>query len=506
MSDEMGSATSETDESEGGEDIFSQVLRGGGIAFVANLVSKAIGFVFNIVVAQFLGAGGYGLFVLGLTITQLAQPVALLGLPDGIVRYVSKYRSEGAAAKVRGTVFTSLLISGSLGVLFGIGAILLSRPLSARVFNDPELTEVLPIFGVAIPFFVLLQASTSVAVGFKRVEFQQAIQNIAFPLLKLGFVGGALYLGYQLVGAVSGLVLAVAVSSLAGLAVIPRVFSEIDVRGPIQTEHKTLLRYSMPVFLSGFSYLALNQFDRLILGAFRSAASVGIYNASSVLSQQGIIFFVALVTIFNPIASDLYSSGSIDRLEVVYQTVSRWLLVCTFPIVVIGALFSTELLLLFRAEFVEGVPVLVILFVVQLLYVAVGPAGELLQMSGFQDIVLIDTATMLVVNIVLNLLLIPRYGAIGAAVATGTSIAGVQLAELYQTKKYVGIQPLERRYFYVAAIGGLFAVATYGVSLLSLALVPRIASAVVVTAGYAVLIWIFTITEEDREMLRTLIS
>lgn len=506
MSDSTETVANEPSEGSSIEDLFQQILRGSGIAFGASLFSKAVGFAFNIVLARFLGASGYGLFVLGWTVTQFAQPVALLGLPDGIVRYVSKYRGEGAAAKVRGTVFTSLTVSGLLGVVFGAGIFLFSRPLAARVFDEPELVQILPLFGATLPFYVLLHTSTSVAVGFKRVEFQQAIRNVLLPVLKLGFVGAALLIGYQLEGAVLGLILAVALASFAGLAVVPRLFSDFELRGAVETEPGQLLRYSLPVFLSGFSYMALNQVDRLVLGAFRPSSAVGIYNASSVLSQQGVIFFAALVTIFNPVASDLYSRGATERLQTVYQTVSRWVLILSIPVTVLGSLFAAELLLLFETQFVEGVPILVLLFAAQLLYVGVGPAGEVLQMSGFQDIVLLDTVTMLGANVVLNLLLVPRYGAIGAAVATAVSISGVQLAELYQTKRYVGIQPLGRRYLRIVVIGGLFAAAVYGVSLLSLSLAPRIGAAAGVSLVYAALVWTFTITEEDKSTFREFVG
>ncbi|MUV57115.1 oligosaccharide flippase family protein [Halogeometricum sp. CBA1124] len=506
MTDSSGVVAEDGSESDSIDDLFQELLKGGGVAFGASLFSKAVGFVFNITLARFLGASGYGLFVLGLTVAHFAQPVALLGLPDGIVRYVSKYRSEDRPAKVRGTVLTSIGISAAFAVVLGAGVFLFAGELATRVFDEPELVQILPLFGLAVPFYVLLQTSTSVAVGFKRIEYQQVVRNVLFPLLKLGAVGGALLLGYQLQGAVSGLVVAVALASVAGVVVIPRLFTEIELRGAVDPEVSRLLRYSLPVFLSGFSYLALNQIDRLVLGAFRPSSAVGIYNASSVLSQQGVLFFAAIVTIFNPIASDLYSSGSIERLQTVYRTVTRWILMLSFPIAVVGSLFATELLRLFNAQFVAGVPILVLLFGAQLLYVAVGPAGELLQMSGFQDIVLLDTVSMLVVNVVLNLLLVPRYGAIGAAVATAVSISGVQLAELYQTKRYVGIQPIGKRYLYIVVIGGAFAAATYGVSLLSLSLVPRAAAAITVSAVYAALVWVFTITEEDKATFQSFVS
>lgn len=506
MSDQTKSAMTGTDEDGSIHKLYEQIIKGSGIAFGANLFDKALGFLFNIVVARFLGASGYGLFVLGWTVVQFAQPISLLGLPDGVVRYVSKYRSEDSASQVRGTVFASVAIAGLLGILFGAFMILFSRPLAVRVFEEPALVPLLPILAVALPFRVLLTASTSVAVGFKRVGIQQSVLNVAFPVLKLGLVAGALLLGYEIEGMVTGFALAVTISALLGLGLIPSLFEDIGFRGPIKTDIKELLRYSFPVFLSGFSYLALNQMDRLLLGAFRSSATVGIYNASSVLSQQGVIFFSALVTIFNPIASDLYSSNNITRLETVYQTVSRWVLIFTFPIVVIGSLFAAELLQLFNEQFVEGVPVLIILFAAQLLLVAVGPAGELLQMSGFQDIVLFDTVTMLVANVILNLFLIPRYGGVGAAVATAVSISGVQLAELYQTKQYVGIQPIGIEYVITLAIGSVFALTAYLINLLSLPLLPRIGTALGIAVIYALVIWTFAVVEDDKDIFREFVG
>jgi O-antigen/teichoic acid export membrane protein len=280
------------------------------------------------------------------------------------------------------------------------------------------------------------------------------------------------------------------------------VFADVSVTGSADIELFRLLRYSVPLFLVGFSELALNQTDRLILGALTASAEVGLYNAAYVLSQQTLLFFTALMTIFNPIVSELYNDGKFGELETVYESVTRWILVVSLPVVAVGIIFAPEMLTIFNEQFASGSSLLLLLFAAQLLFVSVGPARELLVMTDYQDLILIDTIAMLVANIAMNIVLVPRFGAAGAAVATIITIASVQGVQVYQAARHVGVFPFDRAYLRVLASGLPFAVLGCAAWYFPLGFVPRVALATVGAGAYWVLIWTYGITAEDVEILR----
>jgi O-antigen/teichoic acid export membrane protein len=283
------------------------------------------------------------------------------------------------------------------------------------------------------------------------------------------------------------------------------VFSEVSVTGETNIELGRLLRFSIPVFLVGFSNMALDQTDRLILGFLRSSSQVGLYNAAYILSQQTLIFFTAMMTMFNPIVSDLYSQGNTEELQEVYSSATRWILIVSLPVVVVGSLFAPELLSIFNDEFSTGGPLLLILFFAQLIFVTAGPASEVLVMSDHQDLVLIDTVAMLVANVVLNFALIPEFGPIGAAIATMLTITGIQIVQVYQTARHVGVFPFDRTYLRLVTIGAGFVALGSLFYVLSFPLLPRIGLVVVTTGFYALSVWTFAVTDEDVQMLKSAI-
>jgi O-antigen/teichoic acid export membrane protein len=496
---------SETEDGESADgDVIAEMAREGGFAFGAGIFNKGVGFVFQVLLARFLGPAGYGLYVLGWTVVHYVQPFIFLGLLDGIVRFIPDYLTDGDHRRVRGTIYAALGITVSLALVAAVGVYGLAGTLAERVFGSPEFTPVLRLFALTVPLYVLMHVTTAVAVGFKQVKYQQSIKNVLFPVLKVSLIGALFLSGYRLVGAVYGLLVALVVSAGVGVLSLPRVLGDVDAVGPAEVELRALLRYSIPLLFVGFSEMAIHQTDRLLLGALGTSAQVGLYNAAYVLSQQTIIFFTAMMTIFNPVVADLYSAGDHDQLQTVYESVTRWILIVSLPVVVFGSTFAPELLTIFNPAFRDGSFLLLLLLIAQLVFVSVGPAREVLVMSDHQDIVLVDTLALLGVNIGLNLVLIPRFGAVGAAVATIVTIGIVQLVQVYQAAQYVGVFPFNRVFFRVLAIGVPFASLGYVTWYLSTSLVLRIGLAIVMGGAYAATIWTYAVTSEDVRIVREL--
>jgi O-antigen/teichoic acid export membrane protein len=500
VSDEETEDGATTDESE--TSLLEKVARDGGLAFGAGIFSKGIGFVFQVLLARFLGPSGYGLYVLGWTVTNYVQPIILLGFPDGLVRFVPEYLADDRHSAIRGVVYVAIVISLGLSLVTMVAIYTLADVIAARIFQTPTFASVLRVFALTIPFYVLMRIATATAIGFQRVKYQQAVINVFFPLLKVTTIGAVFFAGFRLTGSVYGLLLAVSLSAVIAVLLLPRVFADVSVTGSADIELFRLLRYSVPLFLVGFSELALNQTDRLILGALTASAEVGLYNAAYVLSQQTLLFFTALMTIFNPIVSELYNDGKFGELETVYESVTRWILVVSLPVVAVGIIFAPEMLTIFNEQFASGSSLLLLLFAAQLLFVSVGPARELLVMTDYQDLILIDTIAMLVANIAMNIVLVPRFGAAGAAVATIITIASVQGVQVYQAARHVGVFPFDRAYLRVLASGLPFAVLGCAAWYFPLGFVPRVALATVGAGAYWVLIWTYGITAEDVEILR----
>lgn len=494
---------SESDETIG--QLTKQVAKGGGIAFGGSIVGKTAGFGFNILLGRVLGPGAYGLYALGTSVTGIAQSVGSLGLSQGVIRFCSMYRGEGDNARIKGTIVSALAISLTSSILVGIILFVLAGTIAQKFFHEPALLWVLRALALALPFYVLAGITTSFAQSFRRIDYQQAVNNVFRPLVKLTLVGLAFLLGYRLHGVILGFIISGVLSAGLGFYFLWKIFPDIISRSKSIFEPLRLARFSIPMFLAGFCYMALHQTDRIMLGVFSTSSEVGIYSAASVLSQQLPLFFGAFVAIFLPMISDLYNKHQMAELDKLFKVVSRWIFITSLPLAVIVAVFSSPLMGLFGANFTSGWLVLVILALSQIVYFAVGPVGEMLQMTGRQDLVLANTVIMLLANIGLNMWLIPLWGKLGAAVATAISISSVEIMALIQVTRSLGMHPFSAGYikpFGAAAVATAIGLGILGFAKVSVFnLIVAVAS---VLSIYIILVWVFGLASGDKMVLRAI--
>jgi O-antigen/teichoic acid export membrane protein len=169
-----------------------------------------------------------------------------------------------------------------------------------------------------------------------------------------------------------------------------------------------------------------------MIGYFKSPDEVGIYNAAMKTALLISTILLSFNTIFSPIISDLYNQDKMKKLGVLFKTVTKWRFSICFPLFLLIVLFSKEIMSIFGQEFIQGTSVLIILALGHLVTASVGPVGQVLSMSGRQNIMMVNNIVLSCLNIILNYMLIPAYGITGAAVASGISIAVFEIIMLLE--------------------------------------------------------------------------
>jgi len=202
-----------------------------------------------------------------------------------------------------------------------------------------------------------------------------------------------------------------------------------------------LLRFSMPILFIGFSFILLNQTSRIAIGYIGDSDSVGIYSVAANVTVLIVMFLDGVDGIFAPIMSDLFNKNKIQKLDSLFKTSTRWVVSFALPVATLYVLFAREIVGLFGTEYQTGWPIVVILAIAYLINASTGSVAFLLQMSGKQDIEMVNCITMAVISIALNIFLIGKYGIIGAAIATGACIAALNIIRLVEVKLLFDIQP-----------------------------------------------------------------
>jgi O-antigen/teichoic acid export membrane protein len=178
-----------------------------------------------------------------------------------------------------------------------------------------------------------------------------------------------------------------------------------------------------------------------MLGYFRAPAEVGIYAISWRLSLIVSIPLAAFGNIFSPMAAEYVGRDDNHSLQSLLQTVNRWVLAVSLPLAVILALFTAEILSIFGKEFRGGTFVLQLLVLGQLVNAASGPCGNVLTMKGWTWLNLINSLILATFNCILNLMMIPTHGLLGAALATAFSLGLVNIMRCVEVRIFLRISP-----------------------------------------------------------------
>ncbi|MGB7946805.1 MAG: flippase, partial [Candidatus Binatia bacterium] len=408
----------------------------GSISFLTGVVGQGIRFCFHIMMGRVLGAGGYGLYTLGHSILDISHLISMIGLQNGVVHFLAIFRGEGDQARVRGTILYATTIVAVTSSFVGICLWLSAEWLSEHVFEEPSLSGVLRGFAVALPFYVLLMLFAYCARGFRNMKYYSGTLDMIHPLGNLILIGGAFWIGMQLEGALWGFILSTALTMLLLVRIIFWLFPQILVlENGCRFEAKRILAYTMKTASIHLSTpLLRHQTDQILLGYFGVARDVGIYSVGFLIGSKISFFQHMFNGIFAPVVADLYNRNKQTELSQLFKTISRWTLLLTLPVFFAFIFAGPAILALFGREFGEGWAVIVILAICSLINISTGPAGFMLLMTGHPTVELINTSIFGLGNILLNAWLIPRYGAIGAALGTGLSmvlINFVRLIEVY---------------------------------------------------------------------------
>jgi O-antigen/teichoic acid export membrane protein len=215
---------------------------------------------------------------------------------------------------------------------------------------------------------------------------------------------------------------------------------------------------------------------------------------------------ISFSKIFAPVISELWERGELVELKNTFKTVSKWILSLGYPIFLIIMLFAPSLLRVFGDDFVNASATLRLLAIGQMVNIAVGPAGFILSMTGRQNLNMINSIGLAALNIALNIILIPKYGIAGAALATTIALSLLNIARVIEVKVLYGFTPF-RWDLYKPLIAGAITSAVFYLLKTRLGWESVVLTLVLCAAFlivYIVLLFLFGLREEKEVLLEVL--
>ncbi|TKX86269.1 hypothetical protein EXE43_09335 [Halorubrum sp. SS5] len=478
------------------------VIKGAGVVYIGLFLELLIAFVAQVLAAQYLSVSGFGGLTTGTALLDIGSIVAGLGLAGGLTRYLPRIEREQKRSLVTTAVGISLANSLLIGGLVTLGAPLIAT----EIFGDPSVTVSIRIFGAAIPFSALLNIGIGGIRGEKESLYQVYVKNISQPLIRFFLVIVAVVLGLDQAGIAGAYALPYVVTSLLALFLLYRTLPATPFQVDVELTER-VARYSIPLTVSGVAGFVYRSVDIFLILYFLDSSAVGVYG----VAYAAVGFMQMFSTAFNflgaPVASELEHGGDIEEVMSVFRPVARWLVVGSACAFVPLGIFSTEFVsLIYGSGYAAGGLSLAVLAFGYGAQNVLSVNNPILQALGRSRILAFNSILAALVNLGLNVVFIPRFGIVGAAVASAVSFILRDGLAAIEARYLLGTTPIR----WNVAGPALVAVATFGV--FTVAVLPTVPTTVIWLLGLtglscllycALVLILFGISETEVMILRS---
>ena len=405
-----------------GQGVGAVLARAAGGSFVVMLLGSLLAFGINILLARLLGVSHYGTYVYALTWINLLSLFCKVGMDTSLLRFVPAYNAKGEWSLLRGLLRRSnqyVLITSSLTALFASTVVWL---LFDKIGAEQAIT--LWIAFLILPILGLIAIRGAMLRAFKHV-IKAALPESIFQRLIIALFASLFFLftqqnlqAYQvMVFNLLGTLFALYLSTSWIIKALPEqlLYTEPKYAG------REWIKVSLPLFFMSSMSFIIGQTGIIMVGSIMDAEQTGLFAVASRIADLVIFGLMAANTIVAPMISELYSTGQFQKLQKMITLSARG--IGTFTLFSSGflAIFGKDVLGIFGDGFVVGYVILLILLAGQIVNALAGSVGLLMTMTGHQKQAAQILGVIAIINILLNIALIPKMGLIGAAIAAAAT-------------------------------------------------------------------------------------
>lgn len=419
----------------------SKIAKNAGISGIGEISFKVLGYITSIIITRTVGPAVFGIFILAHIITNIGYIFSSLGLGEGLLRFVAFYKGREDIPRLKGIIIFSTKVVFFLSLFFTIVIFYSSDLIANRLFHSPEVGGALKILIISIPFLAIGRLWLNSIQSFQIIKYQIYIQKIYQPVIRLISLVIFFLLGLKLFGILLASIISAFVGAIFAFYYLKKIFP-VHKRLPIPVyEKRKIINFSIPLYFNQFLGVIILSIDSLMLGYFMTSVEVGIYAAATKVAVLVSLPLVSFNTIFAPMISEFYSRNEMSKMESLFKITTKWIFILSLPVFLLFILFAQPIMGVFGKSFMAGTLVLIVLGSGELINAGVGSAGYILMMTGRSKITFLNSFIICALNVLLNYMLIPRYGIIGAGIATGLSIALINILRLAEVYYFLKIHP-----------------------------------------------------------------
>jgi O-antigen/teichoic acid export membrane protein len=434
-----------------------------GRAIGGSLVSNACNVLVILVIARWLGGEGVGNYTIAFAIRALLLLGCGLGMRTTLTRFVASHLAHDDHDHVRGVVLVGVLAPLTVSLVVAGAWFSWADPMASDIFRAPELERPLKFFALSLPFFVLTDNALAATQGFRTMGAYVWVGQVLEPVSRLGLTVVVL-LGGAGLDVASMVVLASSIlSAAAALLALQRMVAGLPGRS-IRHQWSELALFGATSWVASVATQGLLWADVVILGALVSSQEVGAYQVAARVVLIGMLVITPLTASMAPWIAHHWARGDRDLVTARFVGVVLWISRLSLPLLAGLVAIPGAVLQLFGPGFKGATGVVLILLVGAVAETVGAPSSVVLNQIGRNRLNMIISLAALAANIILNLLLVPQWGAgwgiEGAAVAwAATLTAGAVVRVLLVRRVAVSRWPWGAELAYTGVGAALAAVA-----------------------------------------------
>jgi len=400
------------------------LLRGASIAGVLKSFAAILAFGLSVVLGRVLGAEAAGVYFLALTTATIAATIGRVGLDSAVIRLVAGHASANKWADVSRVYRTAIAIGLICSCLVATILYFAADFLADAVFSDATLAGPIRVMAVTVIPLSLSVLISRALLGLSRIRDSVLV----FSILPYGVaLGGTWLLAYEwgVNGAIVAYVIAVTAALFYGWIAWRRALagrSSGHQSQQVASPTKELLKSGAPLLIGAILQLVMAMSGTLMLGVWADNTDVSLFAVAWRTAVLITFVLLAVNTIAQPKFAELYARGDMESLAATASKATLLMTACAAPVFLVFLAAPEFVMSAFGSGFSSGAATLQVLSIGQFVNVIAGSVGVLLVMSGhereYRNVQIIAACVVLVLNVIL----IPSHGAIGAAIAAASAL------------------------------------------------------------------------------------
>lgn len=481
----------------------NKLVKGTGLFIVFGIYGYIITFLFKLVAARHYGPSDFGLFVLAQTIFGILALIAGLGIKESIVRYIPYYITKKKYSALKGYFYFIFIFPLFFALIFSIILFVFSKDVTT-FFKFPEnFANFLKIIAFIIPLSVFTATLRKIFLAeHKPLYTVISYYAIEMTTLLLGTML-VIYLNLHIIFVVLMILISILIATTFNIFIYKK-----KIHLPLVQKRTFFLRdwlnFSLPLFFTGIFAYIISWSDNIVIGKFLDPSQLGIYSICYSLAIFLVFFQTSFSNLFVPLISTNYAKKKFKNITLLFKQSAAWTFGLTIPFFLVILLFSKQILLiLYGSEFVAGYIVLIIISIGAIINISTGLNKEILLLYKKTKFIFLVNICIAIINIIMNIILIPFLGIIGAAITSAVSISAQNIVFLIKARRYQKLK-FNFKYnlkFLIAGLPSIFA-AKFVFNLFANKLIAILFACIVYLAFYVILLLLLkTPTKEDKRLL-----